>query len=195
MPLLPVGHDLGAFHDGAGGRTQQVRVGAEVVDLDDARFAAWVAAHGVADAEGGIGPVEETDLRAAHGEQVVDDLLERRLVARTTPSRAFAEGHRLIPLVLGLGNSEAEPHLFAAGLLYQPVVLMTGALYDLWQWAHLSPDLWWACQESAAVAEQAGVTEPAQTEPEQVLAGALETLPQLLAARVACFDVRIEGLR
>jgi len=68
-------------------------------------------------------------------------------------------------------------------------------LYDLWQWAHLSPDLWSACREAAAVASQAGVTEQEQTDPSQVLAGALASVPQLLQARVACFDVRIEGLR
>jgi hypothetical protein len=96
---------------------------------------------------------------------------------------------------LGLGNTKEEPWLFAAGLLYQPMVAMTGPLYDLWQWAHLSPDLWSACQEAAAVAVAAGVAEPEQTDPAQVLAGALEVVPQLLTAKVACFDVRIEGLR
>jgi hypothetical protein len=45
------------------------------------------------------------------------------------------------------------------------------------------------------VATQAGVTEPEQTDPAQVLAGVMEAVPQLLAARIACFDVRIEGVR
>ncbi|GAB1507985.1 hypothetical protein [Actinophytocola sp. KF-1] len=193
MELLPVGHDLGEHHDGEGGRTRQVRVGAELAELDDARYAVWAAAHGTADADGRVSAVEERALRAAHGDAVVDELLERRLLARTAPAVEFAERHRLVPLALGLGNTEEQPYLFSAGLLYQPVVAMTGALYDLWQWAHLSPDLWWACRELASVAVRAGVTEPEQTDPDQVLTGALGSLPQLLAARVACFDVRIEG--
>jgi hypothetical protein len=137
----------------------------------------------------------ESALRTAHGDEVVDELLAGRLLARSTPAVEFAEGHRLVPLVLGLGNTEEQPYLFSVGLLYQPMVTMTGALYDLWQWAHLSPDLWWACRELATVATRAGVTAPEQTDPDQVLAGALGSLPQLLSARVACFDVRIEGLR
>jgi hypothetical protein len=178
VDLVPVGHDLGVFHDGAGGHTQQVRVGAEIEDLSTDLYIAWTAAH---DGE------PDTD--------AVDELVKRGLLASTTDQVSFAAGHRLLPLALGLGNTRDEPWLFAAGLLYQPVVAMTGPLYDLWQWAHLSPDLWSACREAASVAVQAGVTETEQTDPARVLAGAMETLPQLLAARVACFDVRIEGVR
>jgi hypothetical protein len=62
------------------------------------------------------------------------------------------------------------------------------------QWAHLSPNLWLACQELAVVAAEAGITDPEQTEPGQVLAGALGRLHQLLAVRVACVDIQIESL-
>lgn len=71
--------------------------------------------------------------------------------------------------------------------------MMTGAMYDLWQWAHLSPSLWLACQELAMVATQAGMSDPEQTDPERVLAGALSSLHPLLAVRVACVDARIEA--
>jgi hypothetical protein len=171
MDVVPIGHDLGVFHDGAGARVRQVRVGAKIEELTEEQYAAWSAG------------------------EPTDELLSRRLLADTSDRLAFASRHRLLPLALGLGNTPEEPWLFAAGLLYQPFVTMTGPLYDLWQWAHLSPDLWSACREAAAVAVKAGVTEPEQTDPAQVLAGAVETLPQLLAARVACLDVRIEGLR
>jgi hypothetical protein len=173
MNLVPVGHDLGVFHDGAGGGpVHQIRVGTEVADLTEDQYATWLAARTPDDA-----------------------LVARRLLASATDPVQFASTHRLLPLALGLGNTDDEPWLFSAGLLYQPMVAMTGPLYDLWQWAHLSPDLWSACREAAAVAVQAGLTDEEQTDPAQVLAGALETLPQLLAARVACVDVRIEGLR
>ena len=171
MDLVPVGHDLGVFHDGAGGSCRQVRVGAEVEELTDAQYVTWLSG--------------EPD----------PELLSRRLLASLADPVEFASTHRLLPLALGLGNTAEEPWLFSAGLLYQPMVAMTSPLYDLWQWAHLSPDLWSACREAAAVAVQAGAEAPEQTDPAQVLAGALETVPHLLSARVACFDVRIEGLR
>jgi hypothetical protein len=121
-------------------------------------------------------------------------LTARGLLTEVADPVEFAVRHRLVPLALGLGNTPAEPWLFTAGLLHQPVVAMTGALYDLWQWAHLSPDLWTACHETAAVAVQAGMTDPEQTDPARVLDGALESVPPLLAARVACFDVRGGGV-
>jgi hypothetical protein len=179
VAVLPVGHDLGAFHDGTGGRTHQVRVGATVEELSDAEYNAWSAAH----SPEGAAPDDALGLSA------------RGLLAEVTDPVEFAARHRLVPLALGLGNTSAEPWLFTAGLLDQPVVAMTGALYDLWQWAHLSPDLWTACHETAAVALQAGMTDPEQTDPARVLDGALESVPPLLAARVACFDVRIEAVR
>jgi hypothetical protein len=170
MNLVPIGHDLGVLYDGTAS-VRQIRVGAEIEELTEPEYQTWRSA--------------EPD----------DALVKRRLLADTTDAVAFASTHRLLPLALGLGNTKEEPWLFAAGLLYQPMVAMTGPLYDLWQWAHLSPDLWSACQEAAAVAVAAGVAEPEQTDPAQVLAGALEVVPQLLTAKVACFDVRIEGLR
>jgi hypothetical protein len=169
--LVPVGHDLGVFHDGIGGHVHQVRAGAVIHDLDTAGYTTWLAAHS--------SPVTD------------DDLLKLGLLADIDDQVAFASKHRLLPLALGLGNTPDEPWIFSAGLLYEPLVGMTGPLYDLWQWAHLSPDLWTACREAAAVAAQAGTEE---TDPAEVLAGALSTVPHLLAARVACFDVRIEGL-
>jgi len=178
MDVVPVGHDLGVFHDGMGGQVWQVRVGAEIEELTEEQYTAWAAAH-------------ETEPPAG----VAAELRSRRLLASTTDPVTFASTHRLLPLALGLGNTPEQPALFSAGLLYQPMVAMTAALYDLWQWAHLSQDLWAACREAAAVAVQAGVTDEEQTDPAEVLAGAMATAPYLLAARVACFDVRIEGLR
>ncbi len=177
MAVFPVGHDLGTWHDGAGGRTQQVRVGATVEELSDAEYQAWSAAHSPESSAADPG------------------LAARGLLADTADPVGFAAMHRLVPLALGLGNTASEPWLFTAGLLHQPVVAMTGALYDVWQWAHLSPDLWTACHETAAVALQAGMTDPEQTDPARVLDGALEAVPPLLAARVACFDVRIGAVR
>lgn len=168
MGLVPIGHDLGVFHDGAGGApVWQVRVGASIEELTEPEYESWLSADPA--------------------------LVPRRLVADTTDPIGFASVHRLLPLALGLGNTPEEPWLFSAGLLYQPLVSMTSPLYDLWQWAHLSPTLWSACEEAAAVAVQAGATAQEQTDPVEVLSGLLATAPQLLAAKVACFDIRTEA--
>ena len=196
--LVPVGHGLGAFHTGDGETpaVQQVRRGVEVVELTDQEFLVWTLAHGLVDDRGQPVPsTEATDLEYAGDPATVRSLVDRGLLAEVVPgtpgSVAFASAHRLLPLALGLGNSEEKQWLFAAGLLHQPLVLMSGGMYDLWQWAHLSPNLWLACQELALVAEQAGLTDPGQTDPEQVLSGALTALHQLLATRVACLDTPI----
>jgi hypothetical protein len=194
--VLPVGHDLGVFHvgDGVTAPVQQVRVGPEIIDLDAAHFAAWTAAHGAPTEEGSVPAITVGELRAEHGEEVVADLVRDHLLTAVDPAAAFAEGHRMLPLAQGLGNSPEYPWLFSVGLLYQPLAVMTGAMYDLWQWACLSPDLWSACEEAAEAAKQAGATEEDQTDPALMLAGAISVLPQLLAARVACLDERIEGI-
>jgi hypothetical protein len=191
--VLPVGHDLGAFHvgDGVTPPVQQVRVGADIVDLGPAHFAAWTAAHGVPGEDGSVPDTTAGALRAEHGDQVVADLLRDRLLTTTDPVAEFAGAHRLLPLAHGLGNTAEHPWLFSVGLLYQPLAVMTGAMYDLWQWADLSPDLWSACEEAAGAAKQAGATEDEQTDPMRVLTGAISVLPQLLAVRVACLDVRM----
>ena len=122
-------------------------------------------------------------------------LLEQGLLAQVVPgspeSVAFASRRRLLPLALGLGNSAERPGQFAAGLRGRPLVVMSGGMYDLWQWAHLSPNLWLACQELALVARRAGLTDPGRTDPAQVLSGAFRSLHPLLATRVACLDTLI----
>jgi hypothetical protein len=199
--LVPIGHGVGAFHagDGVTEPVQQVRVGADMADLSDTEFLVWSLAHGLVDEEGQHTPCTAAGLLAYIDEPgVLRSLSDRGLLAEVTPGTAesvrFAASHRLLPLAMGLGNTADEPWMFNVGLLQEPLVQMTGAMYDVWQWAHLSPDLWMACQETAAVARNAGIDDPEQIDPEQALAGVLSSLPQLLTARVACVDVRIEGL-
>jgi hypothetical protein len=197
--LLPVGHDLGAFHtgDGVTAPVQQIRLGAELVELSDAEFRLWSLAHGLpTGTDGQVVPTTEDELLAETDDPaLVGSLVDRGLLAAADDAVRFASTHRLVPLALGLGNSPAEPWLFSVGLLNQPIVAMTGALFDMWQWAHLSPDLWLACQESAAVAERAGVDDPNQTDPARVLDGVLGSLHMLLSVRVACLDLRLGGAR
>jgi hypothetical protein len=192
--VLPIGHDLGAFHPGHGRPpVRQVRLGGELVELSAGELHAWTLAHGLVE-ENAVLPSTHDVLVAEAGAAAVAGLLERGLLAEAEPgtaeSVAFAEAHRLLPLAVGLGNSAQEPWMFSVGLLYQPLAVLIGALFDLWQWAHLSPDLWLACRELAEVATRSDIDDAELTDPGRVLAGALSSLHQLLAARVACLDVR-----
>jgi hypothetical protein len=200
--LVPVGHELGAFHagDGVTEPVQQVRVGAEIADLTDTEFLIWSLTHGLIDEDAQPAPCTRAGLLGCIDEpEVLRSLMGRGLIAEVTPGTAeavrFAACHRLLPLAMGLGNTAEEPWLFSVGLLDQPLVQMAGALFDVWQWAHLSPDLWTACQEAAAVARNAGAEDPDQIDPDRTLTGVLSALPQLLATRVACFDVPLGGGR
>ncbi|WP_156213562.1 hypothetical protein [Lentzea aerocolonigenes] len=145
----------------------EIRVGAEVVELSAAEHAAW--------------------LRAEPGAALV----ERGLLVEVLPDNAvgFASRHRLIPLALGLGT--VEPGLVGLGLLHHPLVLLAPALADLVQWSPLSPDLWHACRVSAEAAAGAGIEDPEQIDPRQVLDGVLAALLTLLGGRAACVDVRL----
>jgi hypothetical protein len=170
--LVPVGHDLGVLYPEAGGggqRRQQVRVGAEVVELDDRDFAVWLLAHGTNNEDR---PTRQSVLATAGklglAPDQVDGAVERfvgdKLLFEVDPDGesavAFAEQHQLIPLMHGLGPDADEPWLQTIGLLNQPVVQVSNALYDVWAWTQLAPQLWTGCHDAAMVAQQIGVTEP-----------------------------------
>ncbi|WP_436501626.1 hypothetical protein [Actinokineospora sp. HUAS TT18] len=187
MLLVPIGHNLGAFHLG-GTRVQQVRRGTDIVELSDVDFALWALAHGSPD-PAHTGPWDRAAIVAAAAglgltdvDPVIDGFLAAGLLAAVDPTDAvgFAERHRLIPLLLGLGDT-AEG-MYEVGLIDTPLLAMTGALADLWEWSPLSADLWRACQETAALAS---------TDPGEVLAGLIDSLHSLLSMNAACVDVRV----
>jgi hypothetical protein len=188
--IIPIGHGLGTFYPGGSDEhVHQVRLGPEVVELDDTDFACWLRAHGMPDPHTGeIRPIsaQEADVPA---------LRKIGLLAEVTPGTAaavdFARTHRLLPLMLGLGNTTGEAGVFALGLLYQPLVLVSAPIFDLWQWAHLAPELWTACREAAGLRREAGVDDPDLTDPERILAALLDTLHTLLAGGVLCLDQRL----
>lgn len=190
---LPVGHLHGNGPDGA-----LVRVGTDQVVLPDRLFTAWALAHGLPDrpadepwtvdallttgAAQGLG-----DLRAA-----LDDLVADRVVRLVDPAagRPFAEQHRLVLQVLGLGNDPDRPHSWSLGLLGQPLVEVNGTVLDLVEHADLHPDLWSAVEATATSARRAGRTDPADTDPDRLLAEVLPVLHGLLAADVVHLDTR-----
>lgn len=195
--LVPIGHDLGALYDGEGGRRQQIRAGIELVELTPPEYVVWLLAHGIDNLDRPTrrsvsSAVERLDVEAHDHAEVVEGLVGRGLLAEVDPDAesavAFAQRHQLVPLLMGLGPD--QDGLQAIGLLDQPVLQVSGAVYDVWVWSHLSPQLWTGCEEAAEVARRVGVTEPDEIDPRGVLAGILRSVHGLLGVRAAYLDRR-----
>lgn len=195
--LVPIGHCLGGLYDTAGGgHSFGVRIGPELVRLDDSRFAVWALAHGTpdkpADRAWDRAAVVEAAQRAGLPEAAatVEVLLAEHLLTEVTEAVDFARRYRLVPLMLGLGNSPEEPGLYSVGLIGQPIVTMSSTAYDLYQWAHLDPDLWVACEGAAETARRVGIEDPEATDPHRLLDGLLTNLHTLLAPNAVYLDTR-----
>lgn len=198
--LIPVGHDLGVLYPDAGaGHRQQVRVGVEVVELEDREFAVWLLAHGTDDADrptrGSVTKVaEKLGLPVDGVGPAIDRFLADGLLIAVDPESdgavEFAQEHQLFPLLHGLGPDTQDPGLRTVGVLNQPIAQVSTAMYDVWAWAQLAPELWTGCQDAAMVAREAGVTNVEEIDPRQVLTGVLGQAHGLLAVRAAYFDRR-----
>ncbi|WP_328333223.1 hypothetical protein OHA70_16015 [Kribbella sp. NBC_00382] len=198
--LLPIGHDLGArYADGGAGHHQQVRAGIEVAELTRTEFTVWLLAHGIDDQDR---PTRASVVRTAErfgldpdvAGKIVDQLLTDRLLAALDPDGdaaiEFAQRHQLVPLLIGLGPDPDQPWLQNIGLLNQPLVQVSTAVYDVWSWAHLAPQLWAGCHDAAEVARNAGIESVEETQPRAVLAGILREVHGLLSSRAAYLDRR-----
>jgi len=197
--LVPVGHDVGALYGQQGGRCQQIRAGRDLVELSDPEYVLWLLAHGNAGVEqptrvSVLALAEEAGLGTDDTEPIVDQLVSDGLLAEVAPEAEsaveFAQRHQLVPLMMGLGPDQEQPGLQTIGLLGQPIAQVSGAVYDVWAWAHLTPQLWLACQDAAEVARRIGVTAPGETEARDVLTGILRSLHGLLSVRAAYVDRR-----
>ncbi|MEV6283169.1 hypothetical protein [Kribbella sp. NPDC051770] len=197
--LLPVGHDVGALHTAGGNRRQQVRAGRNLVELTDPEYVVWLLAHGTGDDDrptrsSVAAAAERLEVSAADVTAITDQLLAVGLLAEVDPEAGpavdFAQRHQLIPLLMGLGPDQEEGVLQTIGLLGQPIVQVSSAVYDVWAWAQLTPHLWIACQDAAEVARRVGVTAPDETEPREVLTGMLRSVHGLLCVRAAYLDRR-----
>ncbi|MFB6720118.1 hypothetical protein ACFCV3_08170 [Kribbella sp. NPDC056345] len=200
--ILPIGHDLGARSAAPDVRLQQVRVGTEVMELTSSEYVVWLLAHSLdedapltqrslaeAGERFGIGRAETT----ATIERFVGDGLLAEVVPGGESALSFARRHRLTPLLFGLGPDPDNVGMLLIGLLGQPLAQVSTPLYDLWTWAHLSPELWQACEVAAEVARQQGVTDPEELDPELVLGGVLGSLHGLLRVRAAYLDRGTSG--
>jgi hypothetical protein len=188
FPIGQFGGTTGAADDPA--TRCRIRLGDRLLMLDFDRFRTWAQAHGSIDR---IRPVRLTrpalvdqlveggDERAT-AQEAVTELAALGLLAEvdSADARPFAAGHRLAPLMLGLGNSAVDPGMYELGLFDQPMIAIPRALCSLWEWSDRVPSLWAGCLWLAAVEEQP---------PQQTLRYIIEALHGLLAANAAYLDV------
>jgi len=202
QPLIfPIGHYIGAFYPEVGSqeRYHNVMVGAHIVRLGDEDLAVWLLARGVPEEiEKGSWSRDALQTAAttagvADSAAVIKLLSGQGLLAETVPgsqhSIDFAEAYRLVPLMLGLGNTADEPWLHGIGFFDQPVIKVTNEVYSLWEWAHVDNNLWAACHAHADIAKRAGADDPDETVPERVLTGFLGAVHALLASSAAYLDL------
>jgi len=179
-----------------------VRVGAELHRLTSPDFGVWAMSHGPADhvprpwtpealsaQADAVGLPDATDRLAR--------LQEQGLVALAAPGTesgvALAQRVRLVPLVLGLGNSAENPDAYSVGLPGRPLVVLSAAAYDLFEWAHMERSLWAACEGAAATAARVGLDDPLVTDPEALLTSLLGDLHRLLTPNAVHLDTWAVG--
>ena len=120
------------------------------------------------------------------------ELEELGLVALAAPGtesgRALALRVRMVPLVLGLGNSAEAPDAYSVGLPGRALAVLSAAAYDLFEWAHMETSLWRACEGAAATAARVGITDASATDPAVLLSDLLSDLHRLLTPNAVYLD-------
>lgn len=199
--IFPIGHYMGPFHPtrNAPALHHVVRVGWDTLKLpDQAHLDIWSLAHGlpermetpwtrpaIVEAAG--------EARVAGAESIIDTLLDGGLLAAvesdSDQALEFASGFRMRALLVGLGNTPDDPALDGIGLSGLPPLLrVRPRVFEIWQWGHLWPSIWSACEGLAEVARETPDSDPAATEPREVLAYLLGTLSTLLARNALYLD-------
>ncbi|WP_223884115.1 hypothetical protein [Micromonospora craniellae] len=199
--LLPLGQYFGTFYPkvGAAERYQRVRLGPDVWDLDDHRFALWALAHSTADRQeeqvwslASVRQAAAGHLPGVDVEPLLDGLIAEGLIAEVTPDTQaavdFAQRHRLGSRMVGLGNSAEEPWLWSIGFFERPIVKVTRSVYNLWESGRSGESLWDVCESLGADERESGGSDAESTEPELLLPALLRALHPLLLASVVYLE-------
>lgn len=199
--IFPIGHYLGPFHPSRSAPAQHyiVRVGWDTKKLPDpAHLDIWSLAHG-------LPHLIETPwtrtaiVKVAHdagmsdAEAIIDTLLDLGLLAvvqsATDQAVDFACSYRMQALLVGLGNGPDDPAVDGIGLPgLPPLLTVAPRTFEIWQWGHLWPSIWSACEGLAEVARGTQDSDPATTEPRQVLSSVLGALRTLIAKNAVYLD-------
>ena len=201
--LIPIGHCIGAYYDLPTSTEHfiQVRMGADVNRLSDEQFVIWGLAHGAPDRDAEKPWSRQAVLSAARrvgvskAEEVLESLVADHLLVEVIPETDaavdFARQHRMVPLMLGLGNTAEEPWIYSAGMIGLPIVQMSAMAYDLYEWAHMDANLWLACEGATATAVRVGIEDPLAADPLLMLNALLGTLHFLLSPNAVYLDSRL----
>lgn len=201
--VFPVGHYMGPFHPSrnAPARHHIVRVGWETPKLpDEAHVDIWALAHGLPARVDAVRWTRAAIVEAADdagmpdAAAILDSLAELGLIAEVSPgtpqAREFAESYRLHSLMIGLGNSPQDPVHDGIGFAgMPPVVKVAPRVYEIWQWAHVWPNVWAACEGLAWVAGEADGSDADDADVDQVLDLVLTAMRTLISRNAAYLDV------
>jgi hypothetical protein len=149
--IFPIGHYMGERHPEG---LHYVRVGLEHQTMTADEFGVWVLAHGenpLWTDEDVLSLADKAELPGAS--EALARLRSVGAVVSVTDEQEFAERYRLVPLLVGLGNTEENPDIYAIGLPGTPVARVNAGSYELWQWSALAPTLWHTCEVRAKVTE------------------------------------------
>jgi hypothetical protein len=188
MNVFPVGHYIGERHPD---QLHLVRLGPAHQTLTADEFGVWILAHGVTESRSWtvadvLALADRTELAGAPEAVARLESVGALVQVPAEGQVAFAEAHRLEPLLVGLGNSAEYPDTYAVGLPGNPpVAMLDSGSYELWQWAAVAPSLWQACEVRAKVG--AGLGDP--TSAADLLDDVLGDLRPLLANSCAYLDV------
>lgn len=201
--VFPLGHYLGPFHPGSDAPVDyyRIQVGEETVRLFSAdELAAWLLAHGLP-GTGAEAPWTREAMAAAAREPggadraaalsgTVAELLEEGVLVEaadgTPEARDFAAGHRLCPLLVGLGADPRQPDQVVLGLTGNPIVTIDQLGYEVWLWSPAQANLWEVSRSLTEVGDRLGGT---TTLPEEMLARVLRRVHRLLAHGAGYLDV------
>lgn len=186
--IFPIGRYLGTA-----GEAHQVRRGETTERLDPAGFAAWGLGHGPVDPvlAAGVSWTRQELVRyaglagLAGPDRLVAGLVERGLLVEapaTGPgAEAFARGHRVVPIAVGLGNLADRPAEFSIGWYGRPLLQVDELRYEVWGWSGGYDTLWRVCQARAGAA-------PARSGPAGVLSHFLAGVHRLVSANALYLD-------
>lgn len=179
----------------------EVHLGDELVELTETEATVWAAAF--------VDPEHHAKLKVNRktlihhlqtaptpvpdAPHLVDDLITRGLLVEFDPDgdlEPVFRRHKLLPLAQGLGSTPEAPHEHRIGLAGQPILSVPNAVYGLWSFSFLLPDLWRACEYYAAADEEE--LEPGE-EPLGLTAASIarevaHNLPLLVATNCAFLD-------
>lgn len=199
--IVPIGHYVGARVPRVGTEplSHVVRIGWETYKLEDAeQFAVWALGHGLPETAGDdtapwtrsalVGAARASGIRNVG--DALAELIARDLLIEVTPGTAeaveFAQVCRTRSLLVGVGNTLEEPHIYAIGVSDSaPVVRVSGFAYELWKWGHACDSLWHACHVFAAAGDP---KDPDHADPERVLTRCLAAIQVLIASGAMYLD-------